>query len=77
MLKCMELHGQLLMRQDMALISVRFASYCSGGTRVRHYTYSSEWAYTVIGNGLSMGSYEWSLDERRDFIAVWRMGGEL
>lgn len=40
-------------------------------------SYNMEYSYALLAEGRRMRSFDWQSDQRRDFIAMYRMGGEL
>lgn len=41
------------------------------------YTYNRGYARALLLSGREQRAFEWSAEERADFIAMYRMGGEL
>lgn len=41
------------------------------------YTYNQWYARALLHSGRALRAFEWSSAERADFIAMYRMGGEL
>lgn len=41
------------------------------------YRYNRYYAGALLRSGGAQRAFEWSADERADFIAMYRMGGEL